>query len=179
MVQSGDWTESSTDHSRWMSVKNAMTSDVISIRSTQKVMDAWLVLMEADMSGAPVVDDSGQLVGVLSNTDIFKAILDRVVKARSLREAMKQMSDPEATGKEEMRELVLAIRAVIDSPVTLVLPKEQKVLSLSPEASFERAIKMLAEHNVNRLPVVKGNQVVGIITRQDVIWILAGRPRSA
>jgi len=161
-----------------MSVKNAMTHDVISIRSTQKVRDAWLVLMEADISGAPVVDDLGQLVGVLSNTDIFQAILDRVVKARSLREAMASISDPEASEKEEIRELILAIRAVTDSPVTSVLPKDQKILSLSPEDSLDRAIRMLAEHNVNRLPVVKGNQVVGIITRQDIIWVVAGRPRA-
>jgi CBS domain-containing protein len=160
-----------------MSVKNVMTHDVVSIRSAQKVRDAWLVLMEADISGAPVVDDSGQLVGVLSNTDIFKAILDRVVKARSLREAMAQISDPEVAEKEEIRELILSIRAVTDSPVTSVLPKDQKILSLSPEDSLDRAIRMLAEHNVNRLPVVKGNQVVGIITRQDIIWVVAGRPR--
>jgi len=160
-----------------MSVKNVMTHDVVSIRSTQKVRDAWLVLMEADISGAPVVDDSGQLVGVLSNTDIFRAVLDRVVKARSLREAMAQISDPEAAEKEEIRELILAIRAVTDSPVTSVLPKDQKILNLSPEDSLDRAIRMLAEHNVNRLPVVKGNQVVGIITRQDIIWVVAGRPR--
>jgi len=160
-----------------MSVKNAMTREVISVRATQKVKDAWLVMMESDISGTPVVDDNGRLVGVLSNTDIFKAVLDRVIKARSLREALAQISGPEATEKEEIRELILAIRAVTDSPVTAVLPKDQKILSLSPDDSLDRAIKMLAEHNVNRLPVVKGDQVVGIITRQDIIWIVAGRPR--
>ncbi len=160
-----------------MSVNNAMSRDVISIKSTDKVRDAWLVMMEADISGAPVVDDGGNLVGVLSNTDIFRAILDRVTKARSLREATVQLADPEATEKEEVRELILAIRAVTDSPVATVLPKDQKVISLSPEDSLDRAIRELAEHNVNRLPVVKDNQVVGIITRQDIIWIVAGRPR--
>jgi CBS domain-containing protein len=160
-----------------MSVNNAMSKDVISIKSTDKVRDAWLVMMEADISGAPVVDDGGNLVGVLSNTDIFRAILDRVTKARSLREATVQLADPEAAEKEEVRELILAIRAVTDSPVAAVLPKDQKVISLSPEDSLDRAIRELAEHNVNRLPVVKDNQVVGIITRQDIIWIVAGRPR--
>lgn len=161
-----------------MSVNNAMSRDVISIKSTDKVRDAWLVMMEADISGAPVVDGGGNLVGVLSNTDIFRAILDRVTKARSLREATVQLADPEAAEKEEVRELILAIRAVTDSPVAAVLPKDQKVISLSPEDSLDRAIRELAEHNVNRLPVVKDNQVVGIITRQDIIWIVAGRPKS-
>ena len=162
-----------------MSVKNVMTRDVITVKASQKTRDAWLVMMESSISGTPVVDDNGQLVGILSSTDIFKAILNRVVKARSLREAIGQVSDSDTAEKEEIRELILAIRAVIDSPVSSVLPKEQKILSLSPEDSMDRAIKMLAEHNVNRLPVVKENRVVGIVTRQDVIWIVAGRPRSS
>jgi CBS domain-containing protein len=162
-----------------MSVKNAMTKEVISVKASEKTRDAWLVMMRSNISGTPVVDDNGLLVGILSSTDIFKAILDRVMKARSLREVVSQVSASESTEKEEIRELILAIRAVIDSPVSSVLPKDQKILSLSPEDSLDRAIKMLAEHNVNRLPVVKWSQVVGIITRQDIIWIVAGRPRSA
>lgn len=158
-----------------MSVNNAMTKEVILVRSTQKVRDAWVVMMEADISGVPVVDDAGQLVGVLSNTDIYREILGRVVKARSLREATAQDLAAQDAEKEEIRELILAIRAVIDSPVASILPKGQKILSLSPEDSLDRAIKTLAEHNVNRLPVVKGNQVVGIITRQDIIMIVAGK----
>jgi CBS domain-containing protein len=35
---------------------------------------------------------------------------------------------------------------------------------------------MIAEHNINRLPVVDKNKIVGIITRQDIIWTIAGRP---
>jgi len=162
-----------------MSVNNAMTRDVILIRSTQKVRDAWLVMMEADISGAPVVDDNGQLVGVLSNSDIYREILDRVVKARSLREATSQSADPDAAEREEIRELILAIRAVVDSQVGLILPKDQKILALSPEDSLDRAIKLHAEHNVNRLPVVKGNHVVGIITRQDIVMIVAGKARQS
>jgi CBS domain-containing protein len=162
-----------------MSVNNVMSRDVISIKSTQKVRDAWLVMMEADISGAPVVDINGHLVGVLSNTDIYRAIFDRFAKARCLREATEQVCEGEAAEKEELRELILAIRAVTESPVGSVIPKDQKILTLSPEDSLDRAIKMMAEHNVNRLPVVKGDQVVGIITRQDIIQIVAGRPRSS
>ena len=160
-------------------MNNAMTREVISIKSTQKVRDAWLVMMEADISGAPVLDINGQLVGILSNTDIYRAIFDRFVKARCLREATGQACEGEAAEREEERELILAIRAVTESPVGSVIPKDQRILSLSPEDSLDRAIKMMAEHNVNRLPVVKGNQVVGIITRQDIIQIVAGRPRSS
>jgi CBS domain-containing protein len=159
-----------------MSVNNAMTRDVISIRSSSKVKDAWLILMEADITGAPLVDDSGLLVGILSMTDIYRAVLDRVNKARSLRAATETAASPEEIEKEELRELSLAIRAVTDSPVLSIVPKDQKVMSLSPGDSLDRAIHMIAENDVNRLPVVHDGKVVGIITRQDIIWIVAGRP---
>jgi CBS domain-containing protein len=43
---------------------------------------------------------------------------------------------------------------------------------------LDRAIKMMADGNVNRLPVVKAGKVVGVLSRQDVIMILAGKSRS-
>lgn len=170
--------EAGADRIRWMSVKNAMTKDAVSVKFSSKVKDAWLILMEADISGAPVLDDTGQLVAVVSVTDIYRAILDRYQKARSLRELTAGDADPREVEKEELRELSLAIRAVAESPLSSIIPKDQKVLSLSPDDSLERAIRLMAEHNVNRLPVVRGGTVVGIITRQDIIWVVAGRPRT-
>lgn len=159
-----------------MSVNNAMTRNVISVKASGSVKDAWLTLMEARISGAPVVDDGGSLVGILSVTDIFRVVMEKFQKARSLREATTSLLDDAALEKEELRELSLAIRAVSEGPVQNIIPKDRKLLTLSPEDSFERAIRLMAEHGVNRLPVVKDNRVVGILTRQDVIWQIGGRP---
>jgi len=161
---------------KWMSVKNAMSREVISVRASSKVMDAWLIMMEEQISGAPVVDDEGALVGILSVTDIYRTITDRLQKARSLREATMEITDEDAVEKEEVRELVLAIRAVAMSTVAMIMPKDQKLLTLNDEDSLERAIRMMAEHNVNRLPVIRNGKVEGIITRQDIIWLIGGKP---
>jgi CBS domain-containing protein len=158
-----------------MSVNNVMTKEVISLRSSSTVKDAWLTLMEADISGAPVVDDSGGIVGVVSLTDIFRAILERIQKARALRESTMQFQDEAALDKEEIREMSLAIRAVSELKVVDILPKDQKILTVGPGDSLDRAIHLIAEHNINRLPIVQGTQVVGIITRQDIIWSIAGK----
>jgi CBS domain-containing protein len=158
-----------------MSVNNVMTKEVISLRSTSTVKDAWLTMMEADISGAPVVDDTGSIMGVVSLTDIFREVVERVQKARSLRETTMQIEDAAALEKEEIREMSIAIRAVTELKVADILPKEQKLLTLSPDDSLDRAIHLIAEHGINRLPVVRGTQVVGIITRQDIIWSIAGK----
>lgn len=170
-----DSPEASADHTRWMSVKNAMSTEVISILPTDRLMDAWVLMMETGVSSIPVVDGVNAIIGVLSVTDINRHIADRVEKARSLRELTSQATDPTLEDKEEMRELILAIRAVAESTVASILPKDQRIFSLSPDDSFDRAIHMMAEHNVNMLPVVRDARVVGVVTRQDVIWVIAGR----
>ncbi len=158
-----------------MSVKNAMSTEVISILPSDRVIDAWLLMMETAVSSMPVVDEAGSIMGILSITDINRHIAERVGKARSLRELTAQPSDPVLEDKEEVRELVLAIRAVAESSVSSILPKDQRIHGLAPEDSLERAIHLMAENNVNMLPVLKDNRVVGIVTRQDVIWVIAGK----
>ena len=163
---------------RGMSIQNAMTRDVVTLNAKDKVRVAWTKLMENDISGAPVVDDDGLVVGILSMSDINGSILERFQKARALREATMPDADEAAKDREETKELSLAMRAVTDSPVSSLLPMNQKVSSLGPLDSLERAIKMMADGNLNRLPVVKEGKAVGILSRQDVIMILAGKSRS-
>jgi CBS domain-containing protein len=158
-----------------MSVQNVMVRDVVTVRADEPIRTAWMSLMEKGISGAPVLDGEGTIVGIISLTDIYRSILERVHKARVLREATTQNMDEETKRKEEARELSLAMRAVTDGMVSSLIPMNQKVHHLGPLDSLERAVKLMAEQNVNRLPIVKDGKVVGIISRQDVIWVLAGR----
>src|SRR4030042_2067457 len=109
---------------RWMSVETAMTKDVVTVRSTEKVKDAWLSLMRRGITGAPVVDDSGALVGVLSMTDINRAIVERVDKVTALREATMQFPDKVAEEKEEMREMAVVMRAITGCRGGAIRPKD-------------------------------------------------------
>lgn len=160
---------------RGMSIQNVMVREIITVRASETVRTAWISLMEKGISGAPVIDEEGTLVGILSLTDVYRSVIERVYKARALREATAQNTDEETRRKEEIREMSFALRAVMDCPVSSLIPADQNVFQLGPLDSLERAIKMMAENNVNRLPIVKEGKVVGIITRQDVIWVLAGR----
>jgi len=168
--------EGSSSRNIWMSVNTLMTKEVISVKASDRVNDAWILLMETGITGAPVLDDSGGLVGVLTIADISRSIIGRYLKARSLNQLTTSQPDQATIDKEEIRELGLAIRGVVESVVSTMLPNDQKVLSIGAEDSIERAIHMMAEHNVNMLPVMKDAHVVGILTRQDIIWLIAGRP---
>lgn len=160
-----------------MSVQNVMTHEVFCVKAGDRVVDAWLVLMEKDISGAPVVDEDSLIVGILSVTDIYRAVIDRIKKARSLRQAMFETMDEDAQGREELRELTLSMRAVAEARVSTLLPMKPTLLTLGANDSLDRALKIIAENNVNRLPVVKDGKVIGIITRQDIIAVFAGKKR--
>ncbi len=161
-----------------MSVQNVMVREVITVNAKDKVKSAWMTLMEKKISGAPVVDDEGALVGIISMKDIYHSIVERFKKARALRESMTaQPIGTEDIEKEEIRELTIAMRAVMDGSISSLLPMNQAVMHLGPLDSLDRAIKLMAEHNINRLPIVKEGRVVGIVSRQDVIMVLSGRSR--
>jgi len=168
--------EDSASRSVWMSVNTLMTKEVVSVKASDRVNDAWVLLMEKGITGAPVVDDAGRIVGVLSTRDIYRNIIDRYTKARSLRSLLGKEMDPAAEEREEIRELSLAIRGVVESYVSSIIPKPDKALTISAEDSIERAIHMMAEHGVNMIPVTKDDRLVGVISRQDIIWLIAGRP---
>ena len=108
-----------------MSVNTLMTKDVISVKASDRVNEAWVLLMETGITGAPVLDDSGDLVGVLTIRDISRSIIERYLKARSLNQLTSHQPDQETIDKEEIRELGLAIRGVVESTVSAMLPKDQ------------------------------------------------------
>jgi CBS domain-containing protein len=162
-----------------MSVNTLMTKEVVSVRASDRVNDAWILLMETGKTEAPIIDDSGNLVGVLTTKEISKNIIERYLRARSLSHVTTQQTDQtdhSTMEKEEVRELTLAIRGVVEGDVASLLPKDKKLHSIGAEDSIERAIRTMAENSVNMLPVLKDSRVVGVITRQDIIWLIAGRP---
>ena len=151
---------------------------MVTVNAKAKIRSAWMNLMEMNISGAPVVDDEGVLVGIISIKDIYHSIIERFKRAKALRETMTpQIMDDVEIEKEETRELTIAMRAVMDSTVSSLLPMNQAVMHLGPLDSLDRAIKLMAEHSINRLPIVKEGKIVGIVTRQDVIMVLSGRSR--
>jgi CBS domain-containing protein len=148
-----------------MSVQNVMVKDVVTVSAGETVHAAWMRLVERDISSAPVLDDDGKLVGIVSISDIHRTILslfkNRVVGTT--------MDDP-ATG------LATAMKDATLMRVSSVLPEGQTIISIGPLDSLDRAIRMMGEKNVNLLPVLKDGAIAGVLSRQDVIWILSGKP---
>jgi len=129
-----------------------MTEGVVSVKSEASLREAASVLVERRISGLPVVDDAGGVVGVLSETDI-------VMKASGGTEHSGYLSwffDSDATSAKAAAETV---GQAMSSPA----------LTITPDRTVHDAARLMIDEHVNRLPVVRESALVGILTRSDIV----------
>lgn len=144
-----------------MLAKDIMTKDVITVHKDDVIESVIKLLLENNISGAPVVDDEGILLGIVSEGDlIYKSkkfhfplyftILDSYIFLEQPKMIEEQISKMTAYKVESMMSTV--------------------VHSVKQEDTVEEIATIMNEKGVNRVPVVDENKkVVGIVTRKDII----------
>lgn len=149
-----------------MLLKEIMTKDVVYLTPNQKVSDIVKLFAQHDISGAPVQNGDGNLIGICSETDILKTLKTRFSELKMVYSSLPVMgiSFVNAPVDKKVKE---AFEEVASFTVDKVMTKN--VHSLPPTATVSEAVKLMAKHNINRLPVVEGRKVVGIVTRGDII----------
>jgi CBS domain-containing protein len=144
--------------------RDIMTRKVATVRKDASLLEALDIMRVRDVSGLPVVDAGGKVVGVLSERDVGRAAarrgeIDRVEGGLELLLAY-LLRQPEATLKK-IREILGGQR--VDRVMS------RRVYSVSPDATLETVVHELVKHHVHRLPVLEGGKLVGIVTRDDVL----------
>jgi CBS domain-containing protein len=147
-------------------VADVMTPNPITVTPQTSLPEAIRILAEKRISGLPVVNDSGKLVGVISETDLmwqesgvepspYIMILDSVI----------YLQNPARHEKEIHKALGQTVGEVMsDHPI-----------SIKSSQSLKEAAHLLHEKKIRRLPVINetNGQVVGIITQGDIIRTMA------
>jgi len=150
-------------------IKEVMVKEVVTVRPEMTLQQVSRLFFERHISGAPVVDDEGKMLGVISETDVLKAVktyekrLSMVYPSASLFGVSFQSSYKET-------EMAEAIARIQDTKVQEVMTRD--VYVLGPEDTIQRAVLIMNAFGVNRIPVVEGTRVVGILTRADIIRYL-------
>lgn len=144
-------------------VSHAMTSEVISIRSDASLWEAVRTLREAVISGMPVVDAGGRLVGVLSEKDIARAL--QAAEPGAQAPGILDVLVREARRPGQRREILLEI--LQNTRVSEVMSRDPIVAS--PDTPLDTAARIMFERRINRLPVVDGHKLIGILTRHDIL----------
>jgi CBS domain-containing protein len=149
-------------------VKDAMQSHVITVRKNSRIHDAARILRENRISGAPVVDDDGNLVGIISEGDIMRLIEVHSPSLNLLMPSPLDLLELPLRMKHEYDEIARGIRKAAVMLVEEIMTP--KVVTVPPDASVSDAAELMERHDIKRLPVVdEDGRLVGIITRGDII----------
>lgn len=152
-----------------LTVKDVMTKQVFTVSPDTLVKEASAILAERNISGLPVVEGSS-IVGIFSEADVLKSIK---TEKKDLRLIYPSISPLGIAFQEEVtqREILEAYEEIGHSPVKEVM--SHIVETVGPDITINEAIVKMVQRGINRLPVIDKNQIVGIVTRGDVIRGLA------
>lgn len=143
-----------------MRIHDVMTTDVSTIGPDALLKDAAIELVKGEISGMPVVDDDGCVLGVISETDILPKETGEPHRGGGFLQWLVDPSDPWV----DKRFNAMTVRDAMSSPARTILP----------ERPLAEAAKIMLEEDVNRLPVVAPDgALVGLVSRGDLIRAFA------
>jgi len=143
-----------------MRAMDIMTTDVISVDPNTTVQGLATLLAERGISGAPVVDASGRLVGVVSEGDL----LHRAEIGTARRHRVRRRSwwlDHFAS--DLARDYVKSHGRTVNDIMT------RDVVTVPEDADLADVAAVLEAKRIKRVPVVRGDKVVGIISRANIV----------
>jgi CBS domain-containing protein len=144
-----------------MQVADFMTRRVLTVTPDTPILAAARLMLEHKISGLPVVDAPGHVVGIVSEQDLLRRHgEDRL--ADGLR-WLAMMIEPEGLAGQRTR--------FDDGDVSAVMARNP--VTIAPGASLKEASRLIEEHAIKRLPVVENGILVGIIARADLVRALA------
>ncbi len=146
-----------------MQAKDIMTTDVITVAPEATVEEVAKIITDRGVSGVPVVDSNGKLVGIVTEGDI-------IARSKKLHipthfQLLGGVIYLEGTKKLE-KDLQKMVAFQVKDLMTA------KVFTVSPEAPVEEIATIMTEERVNRIPVVEHGKLVGIISRADIVRTL-------
>lgn len=179
-------------------VRDIMATDVLSVAPDTPVRQLVRLLADQGISGAPVVDGGGTLVGVVSATDVLRLAADEVEMALPAHRGSAGGAappEPEESGDEEYdlthyfwsvgspaREPELELDAVPETAMDEVTVGEimtPAVFDISPDASLEELAGFLLRGRIHRAVVVDDGRLAGIVTAFDVLRAVAENGEDA
>jgi CBS domain-containing protein len=130
-------------------VRDVMTRSVVSLRRDDLLVSADDIMRLGRIRHLPVLDDAGKLVGVVTQTDLFRGAVLRAL----------------GYGPQAQRSLSAGI-SVSDAMT-------REVVTVSPETPIQEAARLLMQRKIGCLPVLANGKLAGILTESDFVKLQA------
>jgi len=139
-----------------MLIKEIMTKDVITVSPDTSLKEVGKILKEKRISGVPVVDDAGNIVGIITVTDIL-IIIRQIYEWQELQRNTAGLNISEFVGMEWLNKKVNEVM-------------KGNVYTLDENESIHEVMRLIFTHQIHTIPITKDNKLVGIIGKRDLVF---------
>jgi CBS domain-containing protein len=144
-----------------MQVQDVMTKHVISVEPTDTIARAVRLMLQERVSGLPVIDRAGRLVGVVTEGDFLRRAETGTQRRRP--RWLEFLAGPGRLADEYVHTHGRKVSEIMTS----------EPLTVTEKAPLSEAVSLMEKRRVKRLPVVRDGKVVGIVSRANLLHALA------
>jgi CBS domain-containing protein len=150
-----------------MQAADVMTQAVISVGPDSSVLEAVRLMLQHRISGLPVVDAKGDLLGIITEGDLLRRTETGTQRRRP--RWLEFLVGPGKLASEYVHASGRKVHEVMTSSVK----------TATEATPLERIVELMERHQIKRVPVMREREVVGIVTRANLLRALAGLARQA
>jgi CBS-domain-containing membrane protein len=147
-----------------LKARDIMTRDVITVRPSMTIEEFARLLMKHQISGAPVVDESGSLIGIVTENDLITQN-----KRLHIPTILRLFDAFIPLGTSRLEKEIKKITATTVREICT-----ERVVSVGPETTIDEIATIMTEKKIHLIPVVEEGRIVGIIGKKDIIKGVSG-----
>jgi CBS domain-containing protein len=149
-----------------MKAKDVMTSPVVSVEPDTPVLQAVRIMLQRHVSGLPVVGKDGRLVGIVTEGDFLRRAETGTQRRRP--RWLEFLVGPGRMADEYTRAHGRKVAEIMTA----------EPLTVTEDTPLEEVVKVMETRRIKRLPVLRGSEVIGIVSRANLLHALAGVARD-
>ncbi|MEK7823143.1 MAG: CBS domain-containing protein [Nitrospirota bacterium] len=142
-----------------LKAKDFMTKDVITINSAATVEELARLLIEHKISGAPVVNNKKELIGIVTENDLISQN-----KRLHIPTIIRLFDAFIVLGSGKLEEEIKKMAAATVEEICI-----KKVVSIIEDTPLQEVATIMSEQKIHLLPVLRNNVVVGIVGKADIV----------
>src|ERR1700730_14649579 len=149
-----------------MRAHQIMTRPVITVTPETTIVEAANIMLQKHVSGLPVVDATGKLVGIVSEGDFIRR--SEIGTQRKRGRWLRFLLGPVKAASDFVHEH--------GRKVSEVMTKSPR--TITEDTALEEIVELMEKNNVKRLPVIRADKVVGIVSRANLLQAVASLARE-